>query len=153
MVLHLVRHAEAGDKRAWTGPDRQRPLTDAGWRQAQWLATELAGHPITTIVSSPALRCVQTVEPIARRRGLEIQTDARLHVDADAGRATWLLLEAAQPHTMWCTHGELIGEVLGRLREAGAPIGDAPEWVKGSIWHLDVINGEVLRATYRPPGA
>jgi 8-oxo-dGTP diphosphatase len=150
-VLYLVRHAEAGDKRAWTGPDVRRPLTDVGWRQAQWLAGRLDGHQVTTIVSSPAVRCVQTVDTIAHRRALEVRTDARLYVDADPDEAT-KLLQTAEPHTVWCTHGELIGEILSRLRAAGAPIGDAPEWVKGSLWWLDLVAGQVRRATYHPPG-
>jgi phosphohistidine phosphatase SixA len=149
-VLYLVRHAEAGDKRAWTGPDAQRPLTPIGWRQAHGLSAHLDGHPITTIVSSPARRCLQTVAPLAQQRTLGVRADARLLVDGDAGDALRLLWEAPDG-ALWCTHGELIGEVLARLRARGAPVGPAPESAKGSIWHLDVIAGRVVSATYRPP--
>jgi len=149
-VLYLVRHAEAGDKRAWPGPDAQRPLTAIGWRQAHDLAAHLDGHPITAIVSSPALRCLQTVAPLAQQRTLDVRSDARLQVDGDAGAALRVLRDAPDG-ALWCTHGELIGVVLTRLRARGAPIGPAPEYLKGSIWHLDVIAGSVVSAQYRPP--
>lgn len=150
-MLYLVRHSEAGNKRVWAGPDSQRPLTEAGWRQAHWLRTHLGGCPLTAIVSSPALRCVQTVQPLARRLDLEIQTDSRLHVDGDADQAIRLLLDASDTHVLWCTHGELIGDVLTRLRDGGAPIHAAPQWVKGSVWRLEVFDGAVVSAVYQPP--
>src|SRR5918992_2526917 len=103
MVLYLVRHADAGNKHLWPGVDSQRPLSDAGWHQARWLAGQLDGRPLTSIVSSPALRCVQTVEPLARRRGLQVRTDPRLDVDGHAGQATGLLLDAADTPTLWCS--------------------------------------------------
>lgn len=150
-MLYLVRHADAGNKHVWTGVDSQRPLSDAGWRQARWLAGQLDSRPLTAIVSSPALRCVQTVEPLARRRGLQVRTDPRLDVDGHAGQATRLLLDVAGTPTLWCSHGELIGEVLSRLRACGAPIDGAAEWVKGSVWRLEVLDGTVVGATYQPP--
>jgi phosphohistidine phosphatase SixA len=153
MVLYLVRHAEADNKRAGAGPDSQRPLTDAGWRQAHGLVAQLDGQPITDIVSSPTVRCVQTVEPLARQRALDLQTDSRLHVDGDAARALKLLLEISDAHPLWCTHGELISQVLTRLRDRGAPIGDAPQWAKGSVWRLEVVDGAVVGAIYQPPAS
>jgi broad specificity phosphatase PhoE len=33
-VRYLVRHADAGDKRAWTGPDDDCPLSSTGYREA-----------------------------------------------------------------------------------------------------------------------
>jgi broad specificity phosphatase PhoE len=62
---YLVRHAPAGDKRAWTGPDLMRPLSGAGHREAHGLLVQLRPCPIARIVSSPTVRCVETVEPLA----------------------------------------------------------------------------------------
>jgi phosphohistidine phosphatase SixA len=150
-VLYLVRHADAGDKRAWNGPDDHRPLTSAGHRQARRLPAQLDGDAITAIVSSPTVRCLQTVEPLAWHRGLEVRTDARLDVDANPDAALALLLDASSDQAVWCTHGELIGELLTRLRARGAPIGDGAEWRKGSIWRLHVVAGQVAGAIYLPP--
>jgi 2,3-bisphosphoglycerate-dependent phosphoglycerate mutase len=74
----LVRHADTVP--FGTGPeaDDDRPLTDAGRLAAAELAVELEPYHVTAIYSSPYLRALQTVGPIARARGLEIQELADL---------------------------------------------------------------------------
>src|SRR5215218_9244132 len=80
---YLVRHAHAGDKRAWQGPDSQRPLSTAGRQEAHGLLAHLRDYPISRIVSGPAVRCLQTVQPLAERRDLRVETADALGVDAD----------------------------------------------------------------------
>src|SRR5918999_450072 len=41
MTTYLVRHAKAGDRSQWDGPDDLRPLSKVGRRQAVGLADEL----------------------------------------------------------------------------------------------------------------
>ena len=48
MLLHLLRHADAGDPEAWTGPDAARPLSDKGRAQAERLGAFLAEHGFKT---------------------------------------------------------------------------------------------------------
>lgn len=71
-TLYLVRHGKA------TGQAPEAPLTSEGIAQAQMLAEFLSGGPIDQIVSSPFTRAVQSIEPLAKRLGLEIKTDDRL---------------------------------------------------------------------------
>ena len=52
-MLHLVRHADAGNRMAWSGDDFQRPLDDFGRMQAEAIGAALAGRPIERILSSP----------------------------------------------------------------------------------------------------
>ena len=72
MIL-LVRHASAGDRYEWEGDDRLRPLDERGRRQADELVELLEQYEVTRLLSSPSLRCVQTVEPFAEARGLGIE--------------------------------------------------------------------------------
>ena len=72
MIL-LVRHASAGDRYEGEGDDRLRPLDDRGRRQADELVELLEQYEVTRLLSSPSLRCVQTVEPFAQARGLGIE--------------------------------------------------------------------------------
>ena len=99
MSLLLIRHALAGHRNAWEGDDRVRPVDDRGRLQSDALVDALAAFQIDRIVSSPYLRCVQTVEPLAEARELEIELDEQLRSDearrggggaraADAAR-TW----------------------------------------------------------------
>ena len=75
----LVRHAESVKVGTSGVADDDRPLTDAGRAAAAELATELEPYVITAIYCSPYPRALETVAPIARGRGLEVQviTDLR----------------------------------------------------------------------------
>jgi broad specificity phosphatase PhoE len=150
-MRYLVRHADAGDKRQWTGPDDDRPLSSRGCLEAEGLVIQLASYPISEIVSSPAVRCWQTVEPLARQRGLTARTDVALAVDANLDRAVALLLESPTDDLVLCTHGELIRPLLGRLLDLGAPLRGKLVWPKSSVWLLETADGAVTRATYLPP--
>jgi len=65
-MLVVVRHADAGDKQSWEGPDALRPLSPAGHRQAEGLVIRMEDYPVERILCSPTVRCLQTVEPLAR---------------------------------------------------------------------------------------
>ena len=72
LTIELVPHLDAGDRTKWPGDQNQRPLTELGRRQAQALAGALAAEPVDALYSSPALRCRQSIEPLAERFGLPI---------------------------------------------------------------------------------
>lgn len=78
-TVELVRHASAGKRGSWNGPDRERPLDDRGRRQAQLLADLLTpGPPLVAFVSSPSVRCVQTIEPLAAAAGRKVAEEPGL---------------------------------------------------------------------------
>jgi len=145
---YLLRHAHAGDKRAWTGPDLMRPLSTAGHREADGLLTQLRDYPIGRILSSPAVRCLQTVEPLghpARADGGD-QRGPR-----GGGRPGGVGGTAGGPgagELLVCSHGELIGTVLRRLVRGQLA---ADSWPKGSTWVLEADGGQVQRSRYLPP--
>ncbi len=72
-VFYVVRHAKAGSRSHWDQDDRLRPLSKKGIKQAEVLVSVLQAFPISAIFSSPYLRCVQTVEPLAQARELAVQ--------------------------------------------------------------------------------
>jgi 8-oxo-(d)GTP phosphatase len=73
LTVLVIRHASAGDREDWDGDDRLRPLNAKGFAQAGRLAELLDRYKISRVLSSPAVRCVQTVEPLAHARGLEVE--------------------------------------------------------------------------------
>ena len=105
----LLRHASAGDRSAWAGDDFHRPLDKKWRRQAKEIAAALAADDVRRVVSSPYVRCVQTVEPLAAALGLEVEIDDRLAEGGD-GSARALFEE---PGVVACTHGDVIFELLG----------------------------------------
>ena len=150
-MLLLVRHAHAGDKTRWQGPDRLRPLSLAGQAEAAGLVVRLEDFPIWRILTSPTLRCQQTVEPLARDRRLRIEGEVTLGVDADLGRVLALLEELRLQDTVVCTHGEVIGQVLTRLVADGLAVDQPLAWPKGSTWLLEGATRRFTHARYLPP--
>jgi len=70
--IAVIRHAEAGDRDRWSAPDDLRPLTKGGRLQAQRIAERFGDEPLVQVMSSPFVRCVQTVSPLADALGLPV---------------------------------------------------------------------------------
>jgi broad specificity phosphatase PhoE len=80
MQLLLVRHAlplRSGPASEGRGQGADPDLSDEGREQVARLPEALARFPITRVISSPQRRAVQTAEPVAAARGLEIEIDDR----------------------------------------------------------------------------
>jgi 8-oxo-dGTP diphosphatase len=124
MPLLLVRHARAGEASAWKGDDRERPLDERGVVQARALVELLGPYPVETIYSSPARRCIQTVEPLAAARGLTIEERDELGEKRQSSAGIDLVHSLAGKDVVVCGHGGLDDA----LREAEV---DPPKWKKG----------------------
>ncbi len=150
MSVLLLRHVHAGDRAAWNGDDRIRPASPQGRREAEALPTLLAAHPIDRILSSPARRCLDSVQPLADARGLLVESDERLAegVPLDVIRA--LLREVADQGALLCSHGDVIAAAITDLAEQGVEVGASPEWEKASTWILDGL-ASTPAAHYLPP--
>jgi phosphohistidine phosphatase SixA len=167
---YLVRHAEAGDRHAWTQPDELRPLTEEGRRQARGLVklfralserserspeglAGAAGATFDRMLSSPAVRCVQTLEPLAAARGLTVETTPLLAEGAGPAGALGFLRDGA---VVVCTHGDVVEETLDALEAAGValegrPAGEGAETPKGATWVFEVDGGRMVSGRLLPP--
>jgi phosphohistidine phosphatase SixA len=150
-MLLVVRHADAGDKRTWTGPDSLRPLSPSGRLQADGLVVRLEDYPIERILCSPTLRCYQTVEPLARDRLLRIETVPELGVGATPAQLLALFWDLELRHSLLCSHGEGIGLLLTRLIADVLVAEDPLDWPKGSAWLLERIDRRRVRGRYLAP--
>ncbi|MFC7534298.1 NUDIX domain-containing protein [Actinoplanes sp. GCM10030250] len=65
-VMAMVRHAHAGERKKWAGPDRLRPIDPRGQREAELIADALATFRPRRLVAAPPLRCKQTLDPLAK---------------------------------------------------------------------------------------
>ena len=148
---YLVRHAKAGDRERWKEPDELRPLTKKGRRQAEALVEVFRGLDIARVISSPYVRCVQTVRPLALDRGLPVDTSDVLAEGAATSEVLALLEELASTPTVLCSHGDVIPALVLHLVDRGATISGERDWKKGSIWVLERGDGRVVRASYLPP--
>lgn len=149
-MIHVVRHAKAGDRSSWPGRDHDRPLTDAGRRQALAIADSLATARFTRIVSSPYVRCLETVVPLAGAHLVPIEPHPALTEGAPVEATLALLAECHRDGAVWCSHGDVIPDLLGHLAATTAlDLGPDPRCAKGSIWELETdADGTVVRARY-----
>jgi 8-oxo-dGTP diphosphatase len=132
--LYLVRHAEAG-VRTDRADDHLRPLSGAGRHQARLLTTLFESVDVGDILSSPYVRCVQTLEPLADRRGRTV-----VHTDTLAEGApidaVLDLLHQVPARTVLCTHGDVMEAVLQHVVFADTT-GCANRLAKGVVWVLE----------------
>lgn len=148
MVL-LVRHARAGKRTEWRGPDRKRPLDVVGEAQAARLTKLLALFRPDHIVSADLVRCIETVRPLADQLDLSVHVDAVFGDDEFArspGATEDAVLALAKPGkvTVVCSQGETIPGLVDRL---GRGVRDA-DTRKGAFWALAVVDGTVVSTDY-----
>jgi 8-oxo-dGTP diphosphatase len=141
MPILLVRHATAGKRSAWQGDDRLRPLDERGHRQAKGLIAQLGRFAPERVLSSPYLRCTQTIEPLAGELGLAVEAVEELSEGAGRERALGLLRRLGQTTAVLCTHGDVLEELVGE------------ESKKGSTWVLSVDGERVTPLEHIPPPA
>ncbi len=151
MTIYLVRHGRAGDRSKWQGPDDLRPLSKVGRRQALGLLELLADAPIDRIVTSPYVRCRQSVEPLAEQRRLPVDLGDELSEGAPLADALRLVDKVTHENAVLCTHGDVVESLLGHFERQGVKVGKNPKLEKGSMWELDVDDGEIVAARYHPP--
>ncbi|HVA09261.1 MAG TPA: phosphoglycerate mutase family protein [Acidimicrobiales bacterium] len=154
MLLLLLRHGHAGSKQQWHGDDRRRPLSPQGFAEAEALVGLLSPYAPTRIVSSPLLRCIQTVTPLAGSLRLRIGRSKRL-VPADGGSADGLMRRVGRGDpgaVVVCTHGEVIHDLQRSLRgDFPTLFGESQPREKGSVWVLERAGGHFVSAEYIAP--
>ena len=136
----LLRHASAGERLPSQAANRARPLDDVGRTEAQELVATLMPHRVARVVSSPHARCVETVEPLARSLGLEIEEREELTPNAPLP-AILSVLDELPESTLVCTHREVIERLFdGEVTCA-----------KGGTWLLEGRGRNRVPRAYLPP--
>jgi 8-oxo-(d)GTP phosphatase len=150
-LVVLVRHALAGSREEWPAPDKQRPLDDQGLTTAHALARLLMLFEPAQVRSATPVRCVQTVEPLAKAIGTAVERDPRFDEDADPVVAAQAVraLAASGTTTVVCSQGGLVPPLLRVLTGRGA---NEYETDKGAGWAL-AFNGTAIAGVshFEPP--
>ena len=152
MPLLLVRHAQARPRKEWDGEDRVRPLSPHGLRQAEGLVAIMGNFaPRSRVLSSPSLRCLQTVGALALALRLTVERTDDLR-EGQSSAAVSLVRALAGQEAVVCTHGDVIAEILVALAdEDRIDLGPNPRQAKGSVWALDGRAGTFTSAKYFAP--
>jgi 8-oxo-dGTP diphosphatase len=149
-AFYVVRHAKAGSRERWEDDDRARPLTKSGLKQAEGLVTTLGPNAISAIFSSPYVRCVQTVEPLARARRLAIRQTRHLAEGAGLKGAYRFILDPKLHDVVLCTHGDIVQELVDDLVRRRIVGPSQAALAKGSTWAIEVEDGKPVAARYIP---
>ncbi len=165
VLMLLIRHADAGSRREWAGDDRDRPLSALGVHQARALADALVEHKPALIATSPYLRCLQTVLPLADAAGRPVVPVEALGVQGapEAGTTLQLLArrgtgppvdpDLAEPVIAVCTHGEVIAAGLDALGATALAAGAAAPGPKAGTWLLRFDGDRLVDVGHLAPPA
>lgn len=152
----LVRHGRAGQRSAWLGPDRLRPLDATGQAQAQGVCTVAPCFHPQRVISPDLSRCVDTVAPLAGSIGVPVEIDPTWEEDAHAAhpdnavRRVGELAEAGSPVVV-CSQGGVIPDIIVTLAARdGVDAGSRPAARKGSMWALSFAGSTLVDAEYFP---
>lgn len=149
--LYLVRHAKAGERRLWVDNDLDRPLSKKGWKQSEAIGKRLEKLEPKELLSSPYVRCIQTLEPLGRRLQRSVIVDHRLTEDEPVAPVLDLL-SSAPDRAVLCSHGDIIPAVIQALKSDGTEIRTPVDWRKASVWVLKRNKrGRIVTATVWPP--
>lgn len=153
MCLYLVRHASAGKRGDGFKNDLERPLDSRGREQADHIARLLADVGVTSIYSSMAVRCTQTMMPLGTKLGLDIVEHPALMEGHGATAAVALLRDfaLAGETAVLCSHGDVIPDSIQTLAREGMVILGQRAWSKGSTWRLDTRGTDFVSATFLGP--
>lgn len=122
-----LRHAKAAPRSEWDGSDASRPLTDRGRKQAKSIVGPLRAFGVRRIVSSDAVRCVETVTPLARAldrkivKTEKISQDAWEDGDSDLRSVVGRRIRAGKPAVV-CSHGPVLPGLLSEIALATGTI-------------------------------
>jgi 8-oxo-(d)GTP phosphatase len=158
--LILLRHASAGPRTERPDDGTKRPLDAEGAMDARLLAGLLACFaPSARVLSSPALRCIETVRPFVASFGGSLEAEAalavprrsadlplaRTNVGDTPGPLLRDLVAAGRPAVV-CLHRENLPQALAAACAAlGAPsaVPEDPALPKGGFWVVHAASGEL----------
>lgn len=150
----IVRHAEALERKHWTGRDQGRPITERGERQSQALVPLLSAYGVARVASSSSVRCVQTLQPFGLAAGLEVEAWSALSEEEgkDNPKAVRQLMRrlakdaAGGLPTVVCGHRPLLPVMLESLGIADR----AMQTAAAAVAHL-TADGDTAAVEFHKP--
>jgi phosphohistidine phosphatase len=140
MDLLLLRHADAVD---YAETDRQRPLSPKGHHQAALVAEFLSTYRVrpTILLSSPALRTMETSAPLATALGLSITPcDWALPGMTPAQGVDGIGRHLPTPCILLVGHQPDLGDLAASL--LGRPASGHLNFEKAALAHLSLRPGQ-----------
>lgn len=118
----ILRHAKAKPRSSWSRAEDQRPLAATGQRQAMSVRRLLGAWNPDKVITSPYLRCVETVTPYVKdtKRGFKevgAFTEKTAKNKPKKSRKEMAARLGKQRSTLLCTHRPVLPEILEVLKD------------------------------------
>jgi len=164
-ALIAVRHGKAVDPSLWDGPDSTRPLMHRGSDQASGIAKGIAAYAPEKIISSTAVRCLNTVAPLSELTGIPVKATDAISQDAyEDGESDVPAVVAKRlkrkVSAVLCSHGPVLPRIIAEIAaetnsEADAALRRAASLSTGdfTVLHVSLKNpksGLVAVETHSP---
>ena len=151
----IVRHATAGRKARYQGDDTQRPLDRTGRAQAKSLVPQLMAFGASALFAADRARCVQTIEPLARKLDLPIAVEPTLTeeayaADPEAARQRLTEIVGLGGTPAICSQGRVIPYLIDWWCERDGVTPDKSRNRKGSTWVLSLSGNRLIAADHLP---
>jgi 8-oxo-dGTP diphosphatase len=153
--LILLRHGTALPRQEWLGDDGDRPLAQLGQIQAKRILLNYAPYSINEIHSSDALRCYETVAPMAQALSLNLiywseLSEYSFKKDKKSGLDVISEIIESQSRAIVCGHNPVLPDIVQKLigkknfKELEHGLRPAEAWV---LHHRD---GEIVAIDWHP---
>lgn len=148
--LILLRHAKAVKRFDWDGDDGDRPLDVLGQRQAKRFLPSFLPYAIEGIYSSDAIRCLETLNQLARTLNLKLSSTKDLSEygyaqDKESAIKYVQKLLKKNVSTLVCSHNPvlpgIVKELIGKKNFKNL---DYEKLSPGDAWVLHHREGEIV---------
>ena len=147
--LILLRHAKAVAREEWDSDDGDRPLAHSGQIQAKRFLPGFFPFAISEIYTSDAVRCYESIEPIAR--SLKINpifsstlSEYEFHKDKKAWSSLVKEILENDSSALVCSHNPVIPEIVKKLIGKKNFKELDHELLPGESWVLHHRDGEII---------
>lgn len=153
--LILIRHAKAVSRDEWLGDDDDRPLDAVGQLQAKRLLAIYQVFNPKHIHTSDAVRCYDTVDPIATGLDLKLEVTSKLSESGykkDKEKAIDYAKELLKSNieVMICSHNPILPKLLNKITRKSEIESDAEKLLPAEAWVIHRIGKEIVQVDRLP---
>ncbi len=146
----LLRHAKAITRDEWQGEDDDRPLSSSGQNQAMRLLSTYQVFNIDQIHSSDAVRCYDTVNPIAKGLDIKLEVTGKLSEstykkDKEKAFDYAKNLLTKDVRALICSHNPILPKMLNKLTKKSEIDADEEKLSPADGWIIHRIGKEIIQ--------
>lgn len=148
--LILLRHGKALARSEWPAEDEDRPLDALGQSQANRLLSIYQVFNLQEIHTSDAIRCYDTVSPMAKSLGLNLIVTGKISESSfkkDKEKAFEYLKEVLKTDksAILCSHNPVLPKLLAKVSKKNDLTPDEDKLQPADAWILHRVGKDVLQ--------